>query len=407
MYLHALLPVAALVTALELLPTYLQAPGWQAWHGCWEVAAADDAEHLLCIVPGETASEVRMLDVEEDGTVIGEARVRADGTAHPVSDGGCTGDSRARWSADGRRVFLRTELDCDGYRRVSSNVLAMVSELEWVDVQASTIFDQHLTQVVRYRAVPAGAEPAAIRSALDESRSLVRQTARLVAAAPLGLPEIIEAASLLPAPSLQALLVAREAWLPLNGGQLIQLADAGVPEDVIDVLVALAHPQRFAIRQSEVVDGAERTRYGRVEECYDPFMGRMMYGLDCDARYARPLRHGYGYGRDYRWGGPWGWTPGGTTVVIVEPRESPPIRSGELVRGAGYTRGGASETSPAQGTAQPRSTGGSGSTSAGTSSAGAAATGSTSGATSATSSNSGTSTTGRTARPRNGGGGQS
>jgi hypothetical protein len=407
MALQTMLPVLALITTVHIAPPVPQAPGWQAWHGCWELAGDDaPAGRLLCVLPGAAAAEVRFISVV-GALVEDEVVLRADGSPQPVAEGGCTGTETATRSRDGHRVFVRTELDCDGYRRISSGALAMISEEEWVDVRTATIFDQHLTRTLRYRAVPAERVPVALRGELDTGRPLVRQTARLAAAAPLGLADVVEASARMPGPAVQALLVARGSGFDLNGRQLLELADAGVGQDVIDVMVALAYPRHFAIRQPAAELSRQADRYDVVDSCYDPFLRRMFYGSDCAPGYGYGVRsqrygsYGYRYSPWDRYG--YGWDRGGPTVIIVEPQQ-PPLRAGELVRGAGYTRGGASGADSGRGTAQPRSTtasGGSGG--GGTSSAGATA-GSSSGSTAGAASGA-AAPPARTAQPRNNNGG--
>lgn len=407
MMIHAMVPLA-FITTLDLAPLPApaqQAMGWQAWYGCWEQVDEAASGDIVCMLPGASPAQVRMVTVS--GGVVGEEVVlHADGVPRPVEEGGCTGTTTAEWSRDGRRLFVGTDLDCDGYRRVSRGALAMLSESEWVDVQAAAIFDQHLTRTLRYRAVSAERAPAALAAQLADTRSLVRQTARVAASAPLSADDVVEASARMPAPALQALLTLKGSAFALSGRDLVRLADAGVPGDVIDVMVALSHPQQFAIRQPEpAADGAVARGYGRMMECYDPMLGRVLYGLECDSPFAMSLYGRYGYSR-YRYS-PWSYDPwrsrGGTTVIIVEPRvpETPsvPWQPSQLVRGSGYTRGSAESS----GTAQPRPAAGA--------SAGSSAAGSSPASTTTSSGSSGATSTGRTAVPRNdngngGGGGQ-
>jgi hypothetical protein len=362
---------------------------------------ADDGApgDILCVVPGSSAAEVRLISVR-DGEVVGSTLMQADGVARSVEAGGCSGTETARWSADRRRVLIRTELDCGGVHRTSSGAIAMVADNEWVDVQVATVGQQHGTRVLRYRAEPDASAPAEVAALLGDARPLVREAARMNAAAPLQVDDILDAAAFLEAPAIQALLVAYGGGFRLDARRLAQLQAAGLPDDVIDVMVALSYPQRFAVRDpyGDRVDTTYRQRaYGWEDECYDPVYRRYYYGSEC--YYMR--RWGYGssrYGYLYSpWGyDPYGWRYGtGPVVVIVRPDDGQPAapRAG-VVRGGGYTRGG----SPSAGTAQPRS-GGSGS------GAGTAQPASSSGSAqpAATSGSSGSS--GRTAQPRTGTGG--
>jgi hypothetical protein len=395
MRIAAMIPLAALLAAAPAAAAPApQAGSWLPWHGCWRMVTDDGTPgDVLCVVPGSGAAEVRLV-VVRDGEVAGSTLMQADGAARTVEAGGCSGTETARWSADGRRVLLRTELDCGGVRRTSTGALAMINDNEWVDVQVSTVGQQHGTRVLRYRAEPDASAPAEVAALLGDARPLVREAARMNAAAPLQVEDVLDAATFLEPPAIQALLVAYGSGFQLDARQLARLQDAGLTDDVIDVMVALSYPQRFAVRDqyAERIHTTYRQRaYSWEDECYDPVYRRYYYGSDC--YYMR--RWGYGssrYGYIYSpWGyDPYGWRYGsGPVVVIVRPDDGQPQPPpAGVVRGGGYTRGG-----PAHGTAQPRS--------GSTGSAGTAQPGSASGAQpAATSGRSGPS--GRTAQPRSG-----
>jgi hypothetical protein len=415
---YILMPLLALVTTLhvDVRPVPTESGSWLAWHGCWrEVTDNGAGGQMLCVLPGDDASEARIVTFAE-GVSGAITTLRVDGIARPVEDGGCTGTEVASWSKDGRRVFLRSELDCEGLRRVSTGIFAMVAEHEWVDIQAATMGEQHATRQLRYRAVGIGEAPEQVRPLLPVGRELARESARLHTSAPLGIEEVIEASALVAPPVLQGILAARRHGFSMDARSLVQLETAGVPREVIDVVVALSYPKRFVVQQpspaGDVVAQTQRD-YDDVE-CYDPMFRVYRYGRDCDRlglssrrygsrygydpRYGYDSRYGYGYGYS-PWGyNPYGWRYNTPTVIVIRPDDGEaPRQPGELVKGRGYT-GGSSSSSPG---AQPRSR----PQESGSSSAGTPA-GSSSGA-SSTSSGSGesSSSTGRTAVPRNGGGG--
>lgn len=402
MFVHALVPLA---TLLAVAPVNPQEGSWVAWHGCWRTVGEDTPQQVICLLPGAAPSEVRLRIVEQ-GAVTEQAILHTDDTPRAVREGGCTGTERGRWSRDGRRVFIRAELDCEGVRRVSSTVLAMVAENEWVDVQTITIGEQHSARVRRYRAIEGASMPADIRAALDDGRQLVRESARLHASAPLEIDDVIEATAQLPAPGVEALLAARESGFALNARKLVELERARVPASVIDVMVALSYPRVFAVQDADVEP--QQPAYPpiarTIDDCYDPYWD---YDWRYNARrYNRYNRYGYGSCYDrygYGWGsryGSWnsgyyGWRGNGPIVIVRPDREE--HTPGQAVKGRGYTRGSASN----EGSAQPRSTAGSSDRGASGRSQPATSTGSTS---SGSGSSSGSST-GRTAKPRTGGGG--
>jgi hypothetical protein len=420
-------PTAMPAAAAEATPSQLSARdgSWLAWHGCWRITAEDAPEgRILCVLPGADAAETRFVTVA-DGVIEGTTTLRVDGVARPVEEGGCTGTETARWSQDGRRIFLRAELMCQGVRRISTGALAMLAETEWVDVQTYAVGEQHAVRILRYRAVADADIPAEFAQAFDRATGLARETARLYAAAPLRVDDVIEAGSYISTPALQALLAAHGHGFRIDARTLASLHDAGVDESIIDVMIALSYPSRFAVRSPEGdrIDSTYRQRgYALEDECYDPLMRRYFYGDACyygrGFGYSRYGYYGYGYGYS-PWGyDRYGWRSGtGTVVVIVRPDgETPPARGGAVVKGAGYTSGGSSGSS-GRGTAQPRAPGNpnhpaasvsrpasSGSATARPGTGSGSSTPAAAPASTGSGSSSGSST-GRTAVPRNSGGG--
>jgi hypothetical protein len=380
--------------------------GWLAWHGCWKPVGEEAPEAtLVCVLPGDDATAVRMTTWVE-GSLGQETVLRADGVARPVEEGGCLGNQSARWSADGRRVFVRSEFSCGGLGRTSTGVLAFVVENEWVDVQALTVADQHLARSIRYRAVPVADYPAAVAAELGTERRLVQETARLQYSMPLDVAAVVEASREIAPPAVEALLGARQHGFAMDANMLLRLQREGVPASVIDMMVALSYPQRFAVRErpQPTAQEGDRMRASRDDDtCYDPFLMRPVSGMSCSTMPRYNQYNRYGYGRDYGyspWGyDPYGWRPGGSpVVVIVEPERE----VGEVVKGRGYAN--PAGTSSTRGAARPRQE-----PAARGSDAGAARPATPSSSTGSTrtteeGSSSGTST-GRTAVPRGGGGG--
>lgn len=377
-------------------------PGWEAWLGCWEQAGSDTGEQLVCVLPGTDARSVRMATVT-DGVITDETVLVADGVARPVDDEGCTGTETAFFSRDQRRVFTRAELDCRGVQRVSTGVLALVSESEWVDAQALTVAGQSAARTVRYRAVSRADTPPAIAALLPAEQRLATEAARLDAAAVLGIDDVVEASGAVAAPALEALLGARQQGFSLNARTITQLAESGVETSTIDVMIALSYPARFAVheRDPNAEYAAAQERDDRLRnECRNPVLSRR-YSAAC---------YGFGYGSSlyydrYAYGmygySPWGydrygWHYGRSPIIIVQPQPGTPApRGGNVVKGRGFTAG----DQPSRGRAQPRSQ----SPSSSSTDRSSASSGSSSSGSSASTPSSSGSSTGRTARPRSGG----
>lgn len=353
-------------------------PGWSAWYGCWrqtDAGATDDS--LVCVLPGESAASVRVATLV-DGVIADETVIHADGVARPVEEGGCTGAATASWSRDGRRVFVRSEFDCGGLARVSTGVLAMIAENEWIDVQALTVAGQHAARSVRYRAVRVEDTPPVVAGLLPQDRRLVQETARLQASAPLDVAAVVEASAALPPPAVEALLAARQQGFSMSASMLAQLERQQVPPTVIDMMVALSYPDRFAVQERPrsaasaadmMAQSAWRpARAGMIEECYDPFFMQTRYRGACDSglfqgsvyrRYGYDTRYGYGTRYGYSpWGyDPYGWRDGrDPIVVIISPGDTESTR-GEVVKGRGYSNPGGTTARDARPRAQPANSG--------------------------------------------------
>jgi hypothetical protein len=344
-----------------------QAPAdarWQAWVGCWEPAGAVGAAgaSALCVLPAGP-STVELVTVADRRV---ERRERIDASGVPVSSTreACTGTDRAHWSPDGRRLYLRSEHRCDGAEVRSSGVMAMPAFGELIDVRGTSVAGgpPHVG-VRRYRELFDVArlpeELVAEVQAAVAARPTMRSAARANATALVTTEAVAEAAREVDAAVVEAWLIENGDGFPLDARRLVALADAGVPARVIDVMVALSYPGRFAIdlRSRDAAPRAPDTTsrtltpptiigsplYGdtrRQGDCYDL---RVRYSAYCDS-YRRPGLAPYAYSpygySPFGWGGGnWGYgygagTGGGGPVIVVRPSDR-----GRVVKGKGYTRG--------------------------------------------------------------------
>jgi hypothetical protein len=250
-----------------------------------------------------------------------------------------------QWSQDGRRLLIRSDLECTGgLARTSGGVLALVSPAALVDVQAVTVAGDEAVRMIRYRAMEPGREPAGWAS--DPGQALAQETARMNAALPLDMAAVVEVHRALNAAALEALLAARRAGYALDAATLQQLADAGLPPSTLDLLIALSYPDHFEVREER--PAAEQIavddRFGR--DPWDPRWGTGWSRYGC---------YGYSpyfyspYGCD-----PYGWNRGGSGWIYVVPSGGgtgePKKDSGSAVKGRGYRQG----DSATRGTARPR-----------------------------------------------------
>jgi hypothetical protein len=143
---------------------------------------------------------------------------------------------------------------------------------------------------------------------------------RIAAASELDLADVTDAVAHVDAETVGGWLTTVNQEFDIDGQDLIELADAGVPSEVIDVIVAVSNPRHFAVREERADERVGRRGVGRRGGCidyfYDPYnpfayRGGYYYG----ANY-------YGYGCRTPWGiYPWGggYWGGGTVIVIDRP----------------------------------------------------------------------------------------
>lgn len=358
--------------------------GWAPLQGCWMPVGAPAEEGLLCVRPAADGPGVELLAVA-DGEATVSRRIVTDGQPRPVSQEGCEGTEQAELSSDRSRLYLRSELVCEGgVQRTSTGVISFPSPGQWLDVEAVEVGGQSAAWVQWYREAPNEAVREAGMEHLTADRGMAIRSARLAASRPLTAVDVVEASRKVDAEAVRTLVAQRAEPFALDAETLIALADAGVPDDVIDVMVAVTYPETFALGD-EAAEAQPRPSDRMARQIYmDPYYSPYSY------RYRRGLYAPWGY-----WGGHYpgygGYRP---AVVVVEPRST---GHGRVVNGRGYSRG----TASSRGSAQPRdrasaprrsgSTGGSVSPSGTRSGSGSASSGS---------------STGRKAKPRGGGGGE-
>ena len=350
--------VAGLLFVVAAVPVEGQSEvgSWLAFTGCWTPLEQDAEERpTLCVVPGEDRFSAEFVTVR-DGEVVSREVARADARPVDASQEGCEGTTTWRFSQDGHRVYHRSEHVCDGtVTRKGSGMMVMLNPTEWMDVSAVEVEGEVTPWVQRYRMAGIMATQEAGYAGLGDDQEMAIRAARMYSTTSPTIAAIIEAGQTLHAETVQAWLVESEPDLNVNAEQLIRIADAGVDPDVIDVVVAVANPQRFRLREED--------RGGRAIAQRDRDRDRLSRRVRTDPWYYSPFGFGYydgygpyGYGySSYRYGyypysyaggyryggyGYGGYYGVGYRPVVVQVSERPPEQRGRLVRGLGYVRGG-------------------------------------------------------------------
>jgi uncharacterized membrane protein YgcG len=327
---------------------------WAPWIGCWQVAeeSVEDVAKLLatlsaspstsaasgarvCVAPAADGGAT-MTTLVSGKTVLTETVV-ADGKSRPLSDPNCRGSQQAEWSQLGPRIYAKTEVSCgDQPTRSISGFSAVVSGPMWVDIQMVESEGRKSMRVRRYR------------RAVDQTtgaQSNVQTLGTMPLGGKLSMAEIKEASTKLAPEALQAVVLELGAGgYDLNARRLIELDEAGVPDSVIDLMVALSFPKKFIVERAVASSGpgGYGSMYG--DELWGPFSmwnPLSMWGYYAHPRYYSSYYSPFGY---YNWGYYDPYYYGYPGVVILNPGsgagpDTPQgTGNGRVVDGQGYTR---------------------------------------------------------------------
>jgi len=326
---------ALLITVFALLAVPARAQSqdlrWEPWLGCWTLAtenlrSADsqdaqqrssrpstvrDGAPRVCVsrAPDGARFETTVATQSAiDQTIV------ADAVSHPVNDAECSGTQRAEWSKNGLRLFSSAEIKCkgdEGVRRVSG-VSLIAPNGDWLDIQTVAIGPRETIRVKRYYRA-------------DDSPRSTRPT---VVSSRLTLDEVKEASGKVSSAALEAALVETNAGFDLSKKAVTDLASAGVSGRVIDLLVALSYPEKFAIQPVGQAGGAPVPTRVR-----DPFLGS----------FGGPFYYDPFYYNSY--GSPYFYEPFGYRgYAVIEgvgvggAAVGQPTGVGRVINGQGYTR---------------------------------------------------------------------
>lgn len=222
-------------------------PRWQAFLGCWETSASGSRGPTVCLVPTDAASRIELLTVTND-SVLNSAFVTATGARTPVTRDGCTGWESATWSSDDRRLFTRAEFSCGGgATQVATGMYSMTDGETFSRIEGVKTKGGERTRVVNFAWAYSVRVPQEIASRLPNLDGMPRSGARIEAAATVTTADVVEASKTVESGVVEAWLGDRAQPFSVAARDLRALHDAGVTPGVIDMVVAVSHPEVFAI----------------------------------------------------------------------------------------------------------------------------------------------------------------
>ena len=317
---------------------------FSAWLGCWRLE--DDIAGTgarMCITPDRAGVRLQTLVGTQRGI---DELVIADGVARSIVDTECKGTEVAEWSNDGQRVFRTTEVTCNNEgKRIIKSVAFLAPGPMWINVQhVSGDTPTANVRAQRYRR-------AANQTLADGSKAAQPTAAVPLANTRWSIEDVIEASSKLPADALQAALTDVKQKFNISKKTLLTLDDAGVPDSVIDLMVALTFPDRFIVERA--AGSSMPVGVSTGGGWYDPFMSPMWSGQyancysangyygyrsyynSCGPHYYgyntfSPYQSYYPYYDSYY---PGNWVPVGNVGDVTTPSGE-----GRVVNGRGYTQ---------------------------------------------------------------------
>ena len=338
---------------------------WRAYLGCWASATPSrSVGPMVCVVPTASAQTVEFVTVDGD-SIVSTVPLTASGARVERKVSGCSGWESARWSIDERRLYTEAEFTCaDGSKQAQQSMISMRYADTFSRIEVIKSGRGSLSRVVHFTLqLDQQLHPASIASRLPSPQELPSFNARLEAAAEVSSADIVDASKALPSSIVEAWIADRGQKFEFGVSDLRAMRGAGVSEGVVDMIVAVSHPQYFTLAQGGPtarprdpfvgrnggdvnVARAELERL-RLEQMFGGYGSMLyspyLYGYGAYSRYGDP--YGYNsywgsYGPNYGYGN--GWVTGGTPIVIITNPPAAPEPPGRVINGSGYSQGGGS-----------------------------------------------------------------
>jgi hypothetical protein len=257
-----------------VLPTGLRAqttPDARALRllGCWTPASlsAIDARPRTCLLPSDSlSSAIELVTLSAAGAMLGPGTlIHTSGDAHPMKADGCRGTERASWSEDDMRLYLRATLQCGAEGVREQFGLITLDRQDLLIIRGVSGGPNGGVQVDALVSDSAGTDSMTMAMRARVARAAALGTsAREIGAEAITVAALSEAITATSAPVVEAWLITQHAPLSVNVTALRAMKRAGLPTRTIDVLVALANPAAFTLRDPNGVPLRSVNETGRV-----------------------------------------------------------------------------------------------------------------------------------------------
>lgn len=413
-------------------------PRFQPWLGCWRSAMPVTPEQgtvptRACVLPSLSVPGSVDITLYATDSLLSRIAIPRPGTTRERTLDECRGSETSEWIAKESQLMMRAILTCArGTPRTETALMTITPAGEWMQFQHMDAGTNSAISVARFRFDAEGTD----RDARMLGDIVSTPTLRLAAGGRVSPEQVLDVAKHVPVGLAEAWLTELHQPFALDGKQLVQLADAGMPERVLDMMVALSNPRAFAVggrsASGEFVSAQDRAEYtpqsvasqmrmagqstrgsSACRFADDFCYGALGYGAwGMGWAYGRGIdpwgfpypRYGYGFGNMYGYGyGAYGYPYYGNyygnnpVIIVTNPGggggsggngSNTGTTRGRAVNGQGYTR---ANSAPSDTRSSGQFWGGSGSSTSTPASAPASSGGSSGGGEA------------RTAKPRGGG----
>ncbi len=285
---------------------------WRAFIGCWATSTGEQVGPMVCIMPTRDSQTVEFVQVAGD-SIVSREPLTASGERVTIDRADCTGWMSGIWSADDRRLFMRSDARCGSGPSVTmSSIYSFDNYRMFTRVERAATPAGAAVRVTRLTAVSAVADvPPVVQSVLAIDSLPATYSARIDASALVSTADVADATQRVEAPLVEAWLGDRKQSFLLGARDLIALQDAHVPPSVIDVMIAVSRPDMFTLVPSAESRGPRATRRllpaDSVEIAAVQAAARTFGGLSATSTtelFYPLLRGGYGLDTRYSQNGP-------------------------------------------------------------------------------------------------------
>jgi hypothetical protein len=213
----------------------------------------------------------------------------------------CTGTQTYNWEQQTGLLMGSSEIKCKDATAYSlSNIKMMVSPSHMTDILIIKTSGQ--TRIaVRHFAFEKDISSAEEESLPDQ----VTIAMRSALAAPWDLNKIVYLSKMVETSVLQAVLLEKDVQIRVDSKSLKQMKTANVPKDVVDLLIALALPEKFQIKKNGKVAVAAYAPTAKSTSTTYNYYGDPFY--DFYGYYGPYGRAGYPWGSYWSYNSPFWW----------------------------------------------------------------------------------------------------